>query len=814
MNKTISFELPQQGAGIEAGQNDDMPIDFKALVGTFFKRFWMIVISASVVFLSIAFMTLTQTPIYKAEAVIIVDSNQRNVIDLGAVLGGTAMNTSVLDTEVRVIGSKTLLQRVAVKEELLNDPEFNPTLREPKPSLLGSISQQIFGLVSEPKEEVDPFAGMTDEERNAALTEWVVANLMGKVRVSRVGTTYLITIEVTSESAETAARLANAIADQYRVEQMDAKLEATQRATEWLSEKVTVLRDEVSLKENSVEQFRNENGLLIARGDSLTEARIAELERQKLVLQSQATQARARYESMRRQMNSSAGVASIAEVLNSAVVNNLKSQQAIVDRRIAELETEFGPRYPDLIAARNEAIDLDRQMAAEVQRIVDNIEAEVEVAEDQIATLNRQIGQGRGTLIRENTAQVRLRELERDAEASRVIYDDFIERFNQTREQDDLVEADARVLSAASIPSAPSSPRVKLNLAIGLILGGVVGGMLALIFEIFDTKISSTEDIERKLGIASLGSIPLISGSGFLGFGKRNPADFLVENPLSGYTEGIRYLRAAIAFSDIDRDTKSVAITSSLPDEGKTSLTLSLARMSAMSGAKTLVIDGDFRRRQLTEAAGIKTDFGLVEHLFGSGNLDDAIQRDEKSGTDVLPLSLNGHTPHDVFGTRAFDELHKKLRTMYDLILIDTGPLLLMAEARVIAGKVDKTILVARWRRTNRATARKSMALLKTFRANVLGVVLNMVDIDRRRHHNEPGTSYKDYKKYYMTDNKRRLFGGKKKPIGEVGPIPEPATEAFPPRVADLKPVAAVPRPAVRPGDSSMPKDKIKQQAE
>jgi len=306
-----------------------------------------------------------------------------------------------------------------------------------------------------------------------------------------------------------------------------------------------------------------------------------------------------------------------------------------------------------------------------------------------------------------------------------------------------------------------------LNLIIGCLLGAIVGGGLALFAEMFDMKLSSTEDVERKLGANPIGSVPLIRTANFLGLSHTNPADFLVENPLSAYAESIRYLRAAIAFSDLDSETKTVAICSSLPDEGKTSLTLSLGRMSAMSGSRTLVIDGDFRRRQLTETAGLSPDIGFVEHLFGNGQLSDAIVKDRKTMLDILPLSQNGHTPHDVFGTRAFDDLLARLRSMYDLILIDTGPLLLMAEARVVAGKADKSILVVRWRHSARSAAKQSLILLRNFKADVLGVTLNMVDLNRRRHHKDPGATYKAYRKYYQMDAKPSLFpwgGPKRKP--------------------------------------------------
>lgn len=790
MTNTISIELPDNNStGLDEAGGLGIPIDIKSLVNVFFKRFWLIAITTVVVFSYISYKALSQTPIYKANVQVIVDSKQLNVINLDDVLRGTSLSTPVLDTEVRIMASHALLRRVVIDQNLIEDPEFNPALREEKVSFATRIQRQIFGFLLPKKEEPEqPRRALTPEQREQVQIDRAARLLARKVRVSRVGTTYILSAEVTSTSPQTAARLANAIADQYRVDQMEAKLDATERATMWLAERVSVLRDELAEKENAVEEYKAATGILAAQGSSLTESNIATLQSQKLALEADLTRARARYNGMRRQIDSGAGIDSIAEVLDSPVISNLKSQRSVVQRRVADLRATYGPRHPDLISAVEEADDIEKQMRAEVDRIAARIEGEVKVAEDQLANVNRRLSQNRAQLIQENAADVRLRELERDALASRTFYEEFIARFKETSEQGDLVEAEARILTAATVPGGPAAPRPKVSMFIGFMLGGALGCLLALVAEIFDSKISSTTDIERRLKVPALGNVPLITNVGFLGFGRKKPADYMVENPLSGYAEGIRYLRAAIAFSDIDSQTKTVAITSSLPDEGKTSLTLSLGRMSAMSGSKTLVIDGDFRRRQLTDAADVKVETGLVEYLFGEGQLADVIQTDKTSGLDILPLSKEGHTPHDVFGTKSFDKLHAELRERYDLILIDTGPLLLMAEARVIAGKADKTILIVRWRRTTRPVIRKSLGLLKAFRADVLGLVLNMVDLNHRRQHNEPGTAYRDYKKYYRTEAKRRFSFGRsnksqekakpakaaEKPVRAVEPAREP----------------------------------------
>jgi capsular exopolysaccharide synthesis family protein len=767
LTKSFSIELPSNVTATGGDMSNSPALDLKALVGIVYRRFWLILAGFVTTFGLIAYMTFTQTPIYKAQTVVQLDTQEKNVIDLGAIFSGLAGNTAVVDTEVLVIGSKSLLTRVAEKQKLVEDPEFNAALRPEKKSFLSPVKGLIRGLTGS-KPEADPMAGMTQEQKDAAIMEGVVDALGGKVSVKRIGTTYLITIDVASESPETAARLANEVAEQYRVQQLTEKYEATRKATEWLSERVSGLKEEVEEKERRVESYRAESGLLAAQGATLTEQQIGYLTAQKSEQQLELDRVRARYESMRRQIAAGAGADGISEVLDSGIISELKTQRAVIKRRVAELETKLGPQHPELISARNEAADIDRQIEAEVQRIANNLENELRVAQSRVGSIQGEINRSTSQLRGNNQALVRLRELERDAETSRQLLEEFLSRSKQTREQDALITADANILSSASVPNSPSSPKKMLNLIIGCLLGGIIGGGLALMIEMFDMKISSTEDVERKLGVNSIGSVPLIRTASFLGLGQTNPADFLVENPLSAYAESIRYLRAAIAFSDLDSETKTVAICSSLPDEGKTSLTLSLGRMSAMSGSRTLVIDGDFRRRQLTEMAGLKPEIGFIEHLFGAGQLSDAIVKDRKTMLDILPLSSNGHTPHDVFGTRAFDDLLARLRSMYDLILIDTGPLLLMAEARVVAGKVDKAMLVVRWRHSTRSAVRQSLSLLRTFKGDILGVTLNMVDLNRRRHHGDPGATYKAYRKYYQMEAKPSIFNwggsGKRKP--------------------------------------------------
>ena len=478
--------------GHDTPSGEETSFDLKSLIGMVYRRFWLIVTGFLVVFLAVAYITFTATPVYKASTTIQLGTNQENVIDLGSVLGGIVANTAAIDTEVMVISSKSLLTKVAERQKLIEDPEFNWTLVERKPGLIDGLVNPIKKSLGMRTERVDPYAGLSAEEREAAIMESVVEALTNRVSVSRVGTTYLLTVTVMSTSPETSARLANAVADQYRVQQLDTKLDATRRATEWLGERVSGLRDEVAEKENRVEVYRAQNGLDTAMGTTLAEQKIADLTKQKTQLDFDLSQARARYENMRRQIDSGTGIDGISEVLDSPLISRLKEQLSVLRGRVAELETKLGPQHPELIGARNEVRDVERQMKAEVNRIADNLESEVKAKRDQVNAIQARINQANGQLRDNSIASVRLRELERDAETSRVLYEEFIARSKETSVQDDLVQADAVILSAASVPNRPAAPKKKLNLLIGAVLGAAIGAAMAIIAEMFDAKISST----------------------------------------------------------------------------------------------------------------------------------------------------------------------------------------------------------------------------------------------------------------------------------------------------------------------------------
>jgi len=720
-----------------------------SLVGAVRRRLVVMGAVFLATFLAVALFTFQLTPVYTATSSIIVNMRAQQVVDIGAVISGIPADTAMLDTEAEVLRSRALIGKVVNRLDLVNSPEFNWRKREPEgfDAFTSGVKSFIRSLLpfqsEEAPVEVDP------EAEAAAEFDGVVDAVRGAISVNRLGSTYMIEISARSTDPRMAADLANTVANAYLDNQLDQKFDATRRAQKWLDERVAVLREEVRVAESRVEAHRAQTGLLSAEGSTLTEQAIRELNAQLTVQQADLAEKRARLQNVTRQLSAGAGVDAISEALSSQSITNLRVQQAEVVRRKADLQTRYGERHPEVQRVVSEEADLQRQIDAELRRIVSSLEQDVLIARERVNALQSRLNSTKSELAQNNSASVQLNELQREAESSRQLYEEFLNRFKETTELEGITEADAAINALAPVPGGPSFPNTNLNLALGFMLGLALAGLVALVLEVLDNYFSTAEDVEEHAGAPYLGGIPLVASvSGKPGQG---PGDYLLAKPHSGFAEAFRNLRAAILFADLDKAARTVAIVSSLPDEGKTSATFCLGRMCAMSGTRTIVIDGDVRRRQLTEIAGIKPETGLLEVLFGEVQLGRAIVSDEATGLHILPLAERTHTPRDVFGSKAFDALLGALRSSYDLIIIDTGPILLLAETRVLARKVDQVVVAARWRKTNRGTLRETIKVLREFNANIAGVVLTFVDLRRRAYANYEG-GYKAYTNYYQNN--------------------------------------------------------------
>jgi len=371
-----------------------------------------------------------------------------------------------------------------------------------------------------------------------------------------------------------------------------------------------------------------------------------------------------------------------------------------------------------------------RQIQAEIGRIRASLAGEVQVSRARLATLEGSLNSVQGNLASNDSAQVQLRELEREAQASRTVYESFLQRYHELSDQGRLETSDVRIVSNATPPEAPSSPNVPLGVAIAVLVGLFAGVGLAVLLEAVDDGVKSAAEAEQKLGVPTIASIPIVDRKALrlLDPNERHPAGFVAARPMSGFAEAFRVLKTAIAYSNIDEHQRVLAVVSALPGEGKTTCALSLARISAMSGMRVLLIDCDLRRHSLNELLNIAPERGLLQVLTGEVPWRDVVGYDEVSGAHVLPIAPRAFTPRDVFGSQAMRHLLSEVRGLYELVILDCAPILALSDSRVIATLADGVVMIVRWNKTSVRTVGEALDQLESTGAKVLGLSLNCLD--------------------------------------------------------------------------------------
>lgn len=729
----------------------DDRLDFRSIITTFRRRFWLFVIVAGTIFAIAAIFTFSQTPTYTATARVMLDVNQQDIAPSGengppAQQALTASDAAI-ETEVEVIRSRALAAQVVRDLNLAQDPEFNPAIgssEEPANPLRRAVAAAEQAIDRATPEDARTPSAVSAEP---ALDD-IVDNVLAGLSTQRVSTTFAIDLFYNGTDPEKAARIANSFATLYTRYKLSQRIGENQQAVGLLDSRIEDLRRQAEQDTAAVQQYRIANNLLSSSGASLTEQEISAYNQQVTEARAQAAEDAARLNTARTQLRSGSAGDDVGEALGSPVIQALRSQRATVSARVADLQGRYLPRHPDILTAQRELSDIDSQIQAEINRVLSNLEARAQVSRERLASLQGSLGGARGALRANNQAMVQLDELTRKAATSQSLYESYLARLGQTAAAEGTLRADSRVISAARTPFSPSSPNIALNLALGLLLGVGAGLVIAYLAEMLSSSFTTGDDIESRLGRSYLGSIPLVStveGAG------ASPLESVINHPRSAFAESFRSLSTSLRFAG-DTDAQVVLITSSLPQEGKTTTSIGLARSAALQGKRVVIIDGDLRKRGLNRMTrGAKSPNGLLEVLSKEATLEEALVRDEPTGAMILPVGKSSLDTADLLTGSAMDELIAVLREQYDLIVIDAPPVLPIAEARSLATKADSVVFVVRWRKTAEQAVRTALRLLPREQTRFAGVILTRVNMRKqsRYGYGDAGYYYKEYKNYY-----------------------------------------------------------------
>jgi len=683
------------------------------------------------------------TPKYQATVTLLVDPRQTKILEGAEVVGRPGTDNGAIESEVELLTSDRTMRQVISKLGLQNDDEFNGS-----GSLLELVKATVMlplRLIFGDKRAIDPLSPIVDR--------------LGKaVEAKRRGLTYVIELNALSRDPEKAARIANAFAEIYLADQLTAKSEATDRASHWLQGRTEEMRARLEKSEKALEQYKAEAGLFDPGGENLSDRQISQLNDQLVAARAQAAAARSKYEQLQQVTPERLrSAAASPDVLQSGVVSNLRAQYADVAKQQAERETRYGSGHPMVATGRAQLADIERQITAEIRRIVTSAKNEYEIAKSRQESLEASLDELKERAAHFNQAAVKLHELEREAQANRDLFQSFLSRAKQTAELNFQIP-DSRVVSAATPPSSPSYPRRALVIALAFFGSLGLGTALALARSAFGRGFRRSFEIETALGLQPLASIPLVgrqfgnplpllgqksqlalanarsdaapAGSGARGNGASQLARLLLRKPDSPFAESIRSLYLTLRRQSGGRKIGVLLVTSALPHEGKSTVAVNLARVAARAGSKVLLIDGDLRKPSISSVLEIDSGSSLVDLLREEGDLDASVTQDPSSGLYTIAGArrASGDEAIGLLTSERLARLIQSARNVFDLVVIDTSPLLAVADSRLLLELADAAILVVASERTSRDALMTALSESPELESKLAGVVLNGTD--------------------------------------------------------------------------------------
>ncbi len=720
-------------------------IDLRALLLVLLRRKWVI-FNTSLLCVVVCLLVLFQlTPRYTASVMLALETRQNQVVDVQAVMSGVGTDVAAIKTEIDVMTSRRLVGKTVDALSLTEDPEFNGALNtersltsylNPLSYLPDSWRWAIFGAP----------AVVSEEERIATERAKVIDAVTSKLAVTNPARSYSITISFESENPRKAAQIANSLADLYLTDQLEAKFEATQRANEWLNERIYDLRENVRTSEVAAQQFREDNQLIQTAGAGLvSEQQLSQLNTRLIDARTDLARSEARFSQLSGMTDPEASdFAELAEVLDSSLIQRLREQQSEVLRNRAELATRYGPRHPRMINVQAELSDIESNIKLEIRKVVAGIQNEVDVARARVAALETSLDQLKTENVAVNRAQVQLRELEREAEANRVLLETFLARFKETTNQQDIQQADARIISRADVPVDASFPNKRMIFMLVVVASVALGVGLAFLLETLDNGYRTLEQIKTDLGLRGVGIIPMLAPNKMQA---SSVEDYLLEKPSSSFAEAHRNVHASLLYSGPRQNTPQVVMaTSSVPGEGKSTFSLCYARLMAKSGMKVLLVEADLRRPVVKARLNLIGDQAdLVSVLEGSDMGGQQLHKDEPSGLHLL--CGKGHSdPQKLFSSDKFAGLMSWAREHYDLIVLDTPPIMAVSDALVLSHHVDAVLYVVQWETTPKKSVESGIGQLREAGAPVAGTVITQVNIKRHQSY-----GYGDQGYYYGT---------------------------------------------------------------
>jgi polysaccharide biosynthesis transport protein len=793
----LQFQTPQSVQSPDHAAEMAASETFQSVL-EFVRRQYMVVAFATAIMVALGLIYVLTAPArYTATADLLIDNQQIHLFQQQSMFNDVPVDTSAVDSQVEIMKSENIALAVIKQLHLTEVPEFV----NPGGGLIGTLLSSVTNLFAS-NGPVSEFA----------LTRSAVHVFESQLNIRRVGLTYIIEISFTSLSPDRAAQIANAVASAYIDDQLEAKYQSARRAGTWLQDRLRELREQASTAERAVVAYKNKNNMVDAGGRTMNEQQLAELNSELVIAQSQTAEARAKLDRVQTILTSNSPEATVdatvTDTLKDDVINKLRSQYLELARRESDWATRYGVDHLAVVNLRNQMSELQNSIRAELQRIAETYKSDYEVASQREASVQNQLNQAVSQSQVTDTAQVSLRELQSSAQTYQALYDNFLQRYMESVQQQSFPITEARVISAATRPLGKSHPRTDLILAVATVLGLGCGVAAGAWRELSDRVFRTGKQVEAILqtdcialvpalkqqepekppvveeakegvfrnGIPSLAS-SIFSSDRFDQVGqllrrvalqgdqkiKNSPTSApdvfatIVDSPFSAFAEAIRSVKVAIDLSPTVSGGKVIGFTSSVPSEGKSSIAAAVARLTAQTGAKTILVDCDLRNPSLTRLLSPKAAYGWLEVTKGLSTLDKILWTDRATGMKFLAAAMKSRMAHssELLASRETKKLFDSLRQSFDYIIVDFAPLMPIVDVRASTNLVDSYVYVIEWGRTRSDFVEQALHSAKGVYERLLGVVLNKVKLEKLGQYDGSGSGYhyhKDYGRYGYTE--------------------------------------------------------------
>ncbi len=718
--------------GVDREQHDavleEEEIDLREYGRVLRRHLWSIIGLGLLAGLLAAVVVFSMEPVYRSTVSLLIEPSSNKTVSIEEVYG-ISDNKEYYTTQYEILKSRALVGKVIDKLDLANNPEFLP---DEDPSFLDRLDWRAWLKDLLPHIPQTGVEALSEDAAGYALQ----GAFAGRLAVIPVNGSQLVNISFDAHDRKLAARVANTLADTYIEHDMEARLQMTSRASDWLTVRLEDLRGKLRESEQALQSYREQEKLLEAGGvGALTTEQLQDL-RQKLVL---TEQRRVTAQTALNQVRALKGqsvtrLSAIPAVLQDPVVGSLKAGEADALRKVKALGKRYGPEHPKMIEARADLSEARANVRKRVQNVVDGIEKEYQMAYASESAIRRALASTKDEMQSINRKSYKLEALAREVDSNRQLYELFLNRFKETSETSDLQKVNARIADPAVPAIKPVKPKKGLIMAIATAMGLFFGVLLAFLLEHLDNTIKGASDLEDHLGLTMLGLLPHLKLKK-----AQTPLDYARTNRKSFFAESIRTVRTSVLLSGLDEPHKVILVTSSVPGEGKSTVAMNLVdSLGEMN--KVLLIDADMRRPTVATRWGLgKESLGLSEFVAGVAKLTECVHGTDDGNVFVMPAGMVPPNPLELLSSNRFKEALEALGAKFEHIVIDSAPALAVSDALVLSTRASGVIYVVKADHTPQPVAREGLKRLRQHHAHIIGAVLNEVPKGRKSYYGYSG---------------------------------------------------------------------------